>query len=72
MSGAVPLDPRTGRPNGDHGTAVDALDFILDHADCSTEVDTFLRAWREGDLDEWPEFYSWLRERDGGRMEVAA
>jgi hypothetical protein len=44
----------------------------LDHADCSTEVDTFLRAWREGDLDEWPEFYSWLRERDGGRMAVAA
>lgn len=52
------LDPRTGRPIGDHGTAMQAIDFALDHL--SVERDTFLKCWREGDLDEWPEFYEWL------------
>lgn len=57
------IDPRTGRPAGDHGKASDAIAFALDVADLETPE--FLRAWREGDLDEWPEFYAWLHEREG-------
>lgn len=52
-------DPRTGRPWGDHGTAMQAINFAFDQL--SVERDTFLKSWREGDLDEWPEFYEWLR-----------
>jgi hypothetical protein len=57
-------DPRTGRPFGDHGTANDAIEYALDvvmdeDCDCSG----FLRAWREGDLGDWPEFYEWLAGR---------
>lgn len=52
------IDPRTGRTYGDHGTAMQAINFALDHL--SIERDTFLKCWREGDLDEWPEFYVWL------------
>lgn len=72
MSG--PTDPRTGRPCGDHGTANDAIEFVTSGAaDCGPgEEADFLRAWQQGDLDEWPEFYAWLRKRDGGRMAVAA
>ena len=54
----VGIDRRTGRAFGDHGTAMQAVDFALDHL--SVERDTFLKCWREGDLDEWPEFYRWL------------
>jgi len=53
-------DPRTGRPYADHGTAEQAIDFAIDHA--AIEADNFLRSWREGDLNEWPEFYRWLNE----------
>lgn len=64
-------DPRTGRPVGDHGTANDAIDFALEHA--GMEEREFLDAWRDGSaFDEWPEFYAWLRERDGGTMKAAA
>jgi len=56
------MDPRTGRPLGDHGTASEAIDFALDYNLC-TEPDTFLRSWRMGSLDEWPEFYEWLALR---------
>lgn len=58
---SVAIDPRTGRAWGDHGTASEALEYALDHGDgdlCNMEA--FLRCWREGDLEEWPEFYSWL------------
>lgn len=59
-------DPRTGRPLGDHGTAVQAIDFALEH--CNEwgpgEGEDFLRHWREGSLDEWPEFYEWLKEQE--------
>jgi hypothetical protein len=58
-------DPTTGRPNGDHGSAVDAIDYALDvhEADPANQVE-FLRAWREGDAaEEWPDFYDFLRER---------
>jgi hypothetical protein len=60
------LDSRTGRPLGDHGTAQDAIDFVLDS---STEFDPgearlFMEAWREGNAaDEWPEFYTWLKDQ---------
>lgn len=54
-------DPKTGRPFGDHGPAQAAIDFLLDHRQAPGEETEFLRAWREGDLDEWPEFYSWLK-----------
>lgn len=59
-------DPRTGRPLGDHGTANDAVEFILNSPQIMApdEGTEFLRAWREGDLDEWPEFYEWLAERE--------
>jgi 8-oxo-dGTP diphosphatase len=60
---AIPTDPTTGRPSGDHGSAADAIDFALDTSD-GLEADTFLRRWREGDLDEWPDFYEWLAERE--------
>lgn len=54
------IDPRTGRPVGDHGTAAQAIEWALDQNDDYAGVDCFLRAWREGDLGEWPEFYEWL------------
>lgn len=57
------IDTRTGRPVGDHGTALQAVNFALDHED-SGDTNTFLRCWREGDLAEWPEFYEWLAEDD--------
>ena len=58
------LDPRTGRPLGNHGTADQAIDFALDFNRCE-EPDTFLRIWREGGTwEEWPEFYEWLREQE--------
>lgn len=64
MARPVPIDKRTGRPFGDHGSGTDALNYALDvvmeeDGDCSD----FLRAWREGDLSEWPEFYVWLNRR---------
>lgn len=61
-----PIDPRTQRPIGDHGTAQDAIDFVLAH--CRTlECETFLRGWREGWLEEWPEYYVWLADREAKR-----
>lgn len=58
QQGGESLDPRTGRPFGDHGTAEQAIDFAISVAD--TEAEAFLRSWQQGDLDEWPEFYVWL------------
>lgn len=57
----MPIDPRTGREVGDHGTAQQAIEFVLDtpHLTFGQEV-PFLIAWREGALDEWPEYYAWL------------
>ena len=56
-----PLDPKTGRPLGDHGTALQAINYGLGRIGDPYELDTFLRHWREGDLSEWPEFYTWLK-----------
>lgn len=62
----LPIDPRTQRPIGDHGTAQDAIDFVLAH--CRTvEAETFLLHWRMGDLTEWPEYYVWLADREAKR-----
>lgn len=59
------LDPRTGRPFGDHGTHADALDYINSAIDCAPGEETeFLKAWSDGDLEEWPEYYEWLKDRD--------
>lgn len=54
------------RASGDHGEAQDAIDFILDgSAEIGPgEAELFLRGWRKGDLDEWPEFYAWLDKRE--------
>lgn len=56
------IDPRTGRSFGDHGTAQEAIDFALDAMGSvdGWAVATFLRCWREGDLESYPEFYLWL------------
>lgn len=59
-----PLDPRTGRAIGDHGTALQAIDFATEYYLCP-EPDAFLKSWKEGSLDEWPEFYEWLKNTDG-------
>lgn len=65
----ISVDPRTGRPLGDHGTANDAIEFALEHTDGDlANMEAFLRDWREGAVfHEWPEFYSWLRRREAGR-----
>jgi hypothetical protein len=60
---AGPIDLCTGRPIGDHGTATQAIDYAIDH-EGSAFADAFLRAWREGDLDEWPDFYAWLKQKE--------
>jgi hypothetical protein len=55
---------QTGRPLGDHGAAQDAIDFLLDHRQAPGEETEFLRCWREGNLEEWPEYYAWLASRE--------
>ena len=59
-----PIDPRTGRPLGDHGTAIDAINWALDtEVTVNGECDSFLRSWREGGaFEEFPEFYAWLKK----------
>lgn len=47
---------------GDHGTAQDAIDFILDSPE-PWAAGEFLPRWREGNLDDWPEFYAFLAKR---------
>lgn len=58
-----PLRYRPLRAAGDHGTHEDALAFALDAHDDTLQTYEFLLAWREGALDEWPEFYEWLNAR---------
>lgn len=58
------FDPRTDRPLGDHGTAEQVIDYILQpRVDLGCPAEDFLKCWREGDLDEWPEFYDWLAQQ---------
>lgn len=53
------IDKRTGRPYGDHGTALQAIEFSLSSSTCQEPL-AFLNSWRDGDLDYWPDFYDWL------------
>lgn len=57
------------RPNGDAG---DALDWALDHIE-GPECDriVFLEAWREGRLDEWPDYHRWLKVQHEGAKAAA-
>lgn len=54
------LDRTTGRPVGDHGSGEAAIRFALECEDDLGNRDAFLRAWQDGDLTEWPEYYGWL------------
>lgn len=54
---------RCGTVTGDHGTADQAIDWLLDHADPFDDNSEFLKCWREGNLDEWPEYYEWLNKQ---------
>lgn len=55
------IDPRTGRPFGDHGTGENAISYALLEEVYDTK--TFLDAWAHGDLGEWPEYYEWLAKQ---------
>ena len=54
------IDRFTGRPIGDHGTAYSAIRFAMECEHDLANRDAFLRAWTDGDLTEWPEYYGWL------------
>lgn len=58
------VDNRTGRPIGDHGTALDAINWLLDVADPYDDNSEFLHCWREGDLGDWPDYYKWLNSKE--------
>jgi len=59
------IDPLTGRPYGDHGTAVQAIAYVLDTTQSAwTQETTFLKCWTEGELKDWPEFYVWLAQQE--------
>ena len=61
------IDSRTGRPFGDHGTANDAIDFVLNGPGSNQPDDEkilFLEEWWGGGAyEDWPEFYTWLKEQ---------
>ncbi len=62
------IDPNTGRPLGDHGKASDAIDYALDVLDFIDDPIQFLIDWRDGSaVEEWPEFYDWLKDMEAGR-----
>lgn len=68
---ATKIDLTTGRPLGNHGTAEQAIEYALHHAGvCSMEIETFLRQWEQGNLDEWPEYYIWLDEQEREDIEM--
>lgn len=46
-----------------HGTHAQAMEFALNVHDDTLQTYEFLKAWREGDLGEWPEFYEWLDQQ---------
>jgi len=59
------IDSRTGRKLGDHGEALHAINYSLDHIDDFYEADSFLKDWREGAaFENWPEYYTWLKEQE--------
>jgi hypothetical protein len=56
------LEPGKRSPSY-HGEYSDAVEFALYHNDDISQTYEFLKAWNEGALDEWPEFYEWLSAR---------
>ncbi len=59
-----------GEALANRGAAADAIDFVLDGpGTVYAEAGIFLKNWREGDLEDWPEYYAWLASR---RMERRA
>ena len=57
-AGRFQTSPRP--PLGDAG---DAIDYALGHIPDQTEAMTFLDKWREGDVNEWPEYFTWLERQ---------
>jgi hypothetical protein len=60
------IDPRYGRMLGEHGEADDAIEWVLQQWDegfGDLDVAVFLSGWRDGDLEEFPEFNAWLNDR---------
>jgi hypothetical protein len=58
------LDPRTGRPFGDHGTGSQAIEWAL-YINRDGQVEEFLGEWFVGAAaDEWPDYYEWLNEQE--------
>lgn len=58
------IDPRTGRPFGDHGEGHHAIQFALEELDDVYDMRVFLDGWLHGDLEGWPEFYAWLKANE--------
>lgn len=59
------IDPKTGREWDDYGELDEAVKWIL-HVSSDTDpanLHEFLLGWEEGDLDEWPEYYQWLKDK---------
>ena len=51
------------------GSAQDAIDFAIRE---NSEAVEFLRAWQEGHLNEWPEYFIFLEGRDRKAQERSA
>lgn len=60
------IDKRTGRPIGDHGTAIQAIEYATEQYAVMGQEREFLKCWLEGNLDDWPEFYGWLKKKETG------
>jgi len=53
-----------------HGTHEHAVRFALEVHDDTLQTYEFLKAWSEGNLDEWPEFYEWLDQQPGQKLSL--
>lgn len=42
---------------------LNAINFALDKLDDALSAQTFMSAWREGDLSEWPEYVAFCSEQ---------
>ena len=59
------IDPNTGRPFGNHGTADDALEYAFNVIEDWGKIPDFLACWMDGEAhDLWGEFYDWLAEKE--------
>jgi len=61
----------TNASTSEHGDYADAIEFALHHNDDICQTYEFLKAWSEGALDEWPDFYIWLDGRAASLKEAA-